>query len=734
VLALALALASCTLRPDRPARGCPDCPLPTADPRDLAAAACPDWQWVGVTAGACPAIPGWEAAEILAVGDRDGRRGDPPTPPDRDPGGGPSGATGRRQPSPPGRDPSAAGADAPRSRRPGEPREAATRRYCRYTDRGAGTVATLRTAGARGGLDALDRDCMAVVPLAAAAPDAETRRWREVERAFLARAGRATGLPTGGEPVRLVLIDTVANREVTGQPPWRAPWNSPHGVALASMAKRLSCRGNDEAAAGADCAAVEVEAELALAYVEYDRSSAAGSVRDDVRGGYVGTMSDLAVAIARAAERPGPARRVLNLSVGWNGYLFGGLEDDPAAMPAPVRAVLDALDLASARGAAIVAAAGNRNWGPVAEVDVGPMLPAGWAVRRRAGGAPLLEAAGGLAHEGFAAPAGYRSLPNARFRAVPRFLGFADHAVVERHRDAGETATLTGTSVSSLAVAASAAVSWLYLPAAGAPAVLDRVYDAGAPTRLAADFCPGGRLATPDGDARHRRGVVPAPSCPSGDPARRVRLCAAVAAACRAAGGGGCPACVPEDQPPPEVDHAALDRFAGAPAVSLAGRQPLTPADHVLCPPAATRRELAALAATDDRLRDAQSPPPGGERFFPARRPRSDLHRCPYWQFASLGAMAWVDPAPESSPCATCNFESGSPATVYLDLDPLFPRRGLAAPVLLVGDRAYALDWDPERRPRLIVEDVEYRDGETVFLAFALDDGLSAVSPLLRVR
>ena len=271
-----------------------------------------------------------------------------------------------------------------------------------------------------------------------------------------------------------------------------------------------------------------------------------------------------------------------------------------------------------------------------------------------------------------------------------------------------------------------------------AGAVMDVVFGAGEPVEIpggeppVADFCLGGRLGAPAGAPG--LDVVPAPSCPAPPrPARRVRLCRAAAAAC--GGGSGCPQCVAEDVPAPAVDHGALDRFASVPVISLGKRLPLRPPEHDLCPPAATRRELTGLAEADARLLGAAPPAPARERFFPGRSARTVAFRCPYWQFPSLGAMPWVDPAPESIPCTSCDFESTSPATLYLDLvDPLFRDRRLAWPVLLVGDRAYALDWDPNRNPRVIVRDVEYQDGEAVLLAFTLDNGLTAVSPLLRVR
>lgn len=704
--ALLLALAGCGPCPGEPERGRPDLPIPTADPRAVAAAACPDWQWVGVIlAPACPRIPGWEEEEILAAGERGshGRRG------------GTSSARGRSADAADGAEPD------PSERPPG-------RRYCRYTDRGQGTIATLLAEGSRQGLERLDRDCMAVVPLAAVAaePDPEIRRWRALEQVFLARAGRAVDLAADVEPVRLVLVDTVANEATAGAPPWRAPWNSPHGVGLASMARRLTCPGNQADPAGAGCAALEVAAELALAYVSYDRFSAAGSVRDDVRGGFFGTLSDLAIAIDRAVDGADAARSVLNLSVGWNGYLFGGLEDDPETMAAPVAAVFDALDNVVGRGALVVAAAGNLAWGPVAEVDVGPMLPGGWAVHaapQSPDGRPLLHAAGGLSHEAYAATPGYRLLANARFHAAPSLLAFADHAIVERHQGTGETATLTGSSVAALVVATSAAASRLYL--ASWSDAIGHVAAAAEPSEIGRDFCLPGDLGAPDDSAEHPRGWVPAPRCEPAGTARRVVLCAVARAACEAAGKNPCPACGPAaalPALPPEVDYGALGRFAAAPVVSLRGRQPLAPAEHGSCPPPAIQTELE------------RSPLAGDERFFPGANPAAAVHRCPHWQYPSLGSMPWVDPAPESTPCTTCGFEPGSPATLYLEIDPLFWGRPLRWPVLVVGDRAYALDWDPAAHPRVVVEDVEYHDGEAVLLGFVLDEKLNAVDPLLRVR
>lgn len=718
VLAVTFLLAGCA-PPDEIGR--PECPKPIRQATDVDHRACPEWQWVGLIQGQCPEIRGWHAKEILAlenplsVQDEAGRS--TASEGDR--------TAGRTGPS--------YGYPAPDPTN--EPGGDALWRYCRYTYESRGPVPSLERERDRHGFEALGPDCMAVIPLAEAGEPLDAGA-RALERVFLARSGRAVGLSSGPGPVKLVLVDTVANPDRAQAPPWNAPFNSPHGVGLANMAKRLTCNGDEESGAG--CADVTVDAELALAYISYSPFSFAASVRDDVAGGYVGTLSDLATAIDLAATRPG--LRVINLSVGWNGHLFGGLEADPAQMEAPVRAVFDAIGDAVAGGALVVAAAGNRHGGPAPEVDVGPMLPAGWAVHLAGDATPLVHAAGGLSHEGIADPKGYRLLPNGRFRAVPRFLAYADHAVVARYSPSEsrkKTATLTGSSVASLTLSTAAALSWSYTPAVSGSEVLDHVFEAAEPLTgpqgvLTADFCPGGSLAVKvDGED------VPKPECEKAGepptPVRRLRLCEAVRAACTGAPNVNCPTCAPEDLSPPEGVHAAEERFAAAPRFSLEGRKPLRPATSDDCPPAATLAELAAFAKVDAGLRGADAAAPARERFHPGSEPDAVLYRCPQWQSPNVGSMAWVDPQPESSPCTSCDFEPGSPADVYLAIDRRFWSR-LSSPVLVVGDRAYALDWDPDAQPVAILEDVEYHDGETVLIAFTLDNGLSAVSPLLRVE
>src|SRR6185295_8822360 len=160
----------------------------------------------------------------------------------------------------------------------------------------------------------------------------------------------------------------------------------------------------------------------------------------------------------------GTRRIVMNLSVGWPAA-FGGSEAVIDDMPAPVQAALAVLEFASCRGAIVVAAAGNRSWGP--DGDTGPLYPAGWEVRPAPGlqacidrGAqprpadfppatstvyrPLLYAVGGV-------QANNRVLANSRPASEPRLTAFADHAVVDDTTGA-PTAVLSGTSVSTLLV------------------------------------------------------------------------------------------------------------------------------------------------------------------------------------------------------------------------------------------------------------------------------------------
>ncbi|MEQ8280202.1 MAG: S8 family serine peptidase [Deltaproteobacteria bacterium] len=294
----------------------------------------------------------------------------------------------------------------------------------------------------------------------------------------------AAPVVTSAAPVvRIALVDTAPNG--TG------PTNSPHARELEALAQDIIC------SAGAGCAA-EIERHLGLPRLQ-------GGAVDLVRGGYFGTLLDVArgiVEATNAAASSTPQPWILNLSLGWEdakmdadlpaSYFDLVTQDDAATkqVPAPVRAVLTALTYARCHGALIVAAAGND---PVGRgLSTGPTYPAGWSalpaptvaqctaafgVAHHAGVGPLLVAASGLAD-------GYKPAPNQRTgaRAELNTPATAVIATTGRH-------VLTGSSIAALTVSAVAATVWAVNPSWGPHDVYDHLYGSARPMGVAAELC-----------------------------------------------------------------------------------------------------------------------------------------------------------------------------------------------------------------------------------------------------
>ncbi|MCP4655044.1 MAG: hypothetical protein GY856_06450, partial [bacterium] len=224
------------------------------------------------------------------------------------------------------------------------------RRFCLYQ---GGDVNDL-LALVPGELQSIEQDCLAVIP---AGGEIEQATWSELAEHFHNQAGGMLTDPVSA-PVRLALIDTAATRTAAVG---SYPGNSAHGYTLANLADNLLCDGDP------NCV-VDLTAQLALAYLSFDYAVASLSLRDDVDGGYAGTLFDLARAVRCEVEaweqNPGNPHLVLNLSVAWNGELFGGHETLVDDMPLDVQAVYRAIGDAVCRGVVVVAAAGNVTGGP----------------------------------------------------------------------------------------------------------------------------------------------------------------------------------------------------------------------------------------------------------------------------------------------------------------------------------------------------------------------------------
>ena len=303
---------------------------------------------------------------------------------------------------------------------------------------------------------------------------------------FLAQTGAAPSLSlrSGRPSVRLTFIDSHPDEDkVSSQP----PPGSQHGYTLAHLARQLLCHGNSCAATVASRRAQhydKVSVGLQLPPPRVAKNEA----------GRVGLVSDLADAILKEVvewrledpkDRP---KLILNLSLGWDGELFGDLDvSELSKLPPDVRAVHDALRFSADRGVLVIAAAGNRRAGP--QPSTLPILPAAWELRNPSRGGPkLVYSVGGWDWQGL-------PLPNFRHGGRPQRSAYGDHAVTKvgnRH-----TAIFTGTSVSTAVVSAIAGMVWHLRPELKPDQVMELVDRSGRELEPQADFyskaLPGGQ-------------------------------------------------------------------------------------------------------------------------------------------------------------------------------------------------------------------------------------------------
>ena len=406
------------------------------------------------------------------------------------------------------------------------------------------------------------------------------------------------GLPASNTPdprVTVLVIDSQPHDQ-TLRP------RSGHGRHMGNIIADIACPDEDP-----NCR-VEVEFVVGLPRI-------AGGGVDYHRGGVVGTHADLAAAIYEGIERweqanatrTVPTRLVLNLSVGWELAIFG---DEPSLAPA-IGAVRTALELASCKGALIVASAGNE--GDYCNVT-GAMAPAVWEAHPAPGVTrcgelgvvipapgngyrPLVNAVGGLDLE-------RNPLADARVAADPRLMAAAEHVAAGEPLYGG----LTGTSVATAVTSAAAALVWSHRPNLPAAGVIGWVYAGGEPlVDVTTDFGLAGDLMPP----------------------RRVDACAALLAAC-AAPGATCPAlplsCLVAD-PPAKGDLAIeLDEVLPDEVLELS----LPDVDQCVD---------ACGATVDVRVRAGESA------------------SCD--AFAVDPAEAMVNPTPDSIGCPTCTIKNG---------------------------------------------------------------------------
>jgi hypothetical protein len=431
-----------------------------------------------------------------------------------------------------------------------------------------------------------ERDRMA---LSGSATELDKRVWDTLAGAFASQTGAGIGTSLGASSeanVRLTFIDS----QPTGSGlPAQPPPGSLHGYTLLHLAAGLACPSGR-------C----VASRRALEQTEFDPNLPV-RVRPAAEAGSIGTVTQLGNAITAEVLRWQPTESsrhlILNLSLGWDGELFGDLKGRSASDLEPsVQYVYNALRFAAEKKALVIAAAGNRRGG--VNDSQWPLLPAAWelstAAPKAAASPPLVYAVGGIDWQGL-------SLPNARTGGRPQRSAYGDHAVTKASN--GEaTAILTGSSVATAVVSSVAAVVWSLRPELQ-PAEVMRLIDGSAEP-----------LPNAKADFYLLKGSQPAP------PLLRVDLCRAIQAASPKAA----VRCRKWEPHPPGLGAKFAD-------VNL----PATPAPKQGNPSAGC--------------------PAGSQAWLNASSSVSLVTTCPANQFPSVDAQRWVLPQPEDAPCPGCS-------------------------------------------------------------------------------
>ncbi len=590
-------------------------------------------------------------------------------------------------------------------------------RYCRFENTsGNAQLSVLNALLGNGRLIALDRDCVAGTPVGDPA-SLSTIQWSALAAQLQEQSGALAASTTtliGAGPVRLAVLDGNPTDPID---PEQSIGTSPHGNALITIAQSLLCPTTSPCS-------VNVTSRLALTFVRVDPLNRNGADRDEVNGGHLASVAELAVAVRREVSswRAASAgdRLILNISLGWDSA-FGGNEARVSAMPAAVQAMYAALYEASCHGVLTFAAAGNRSGG--IDPEIGPMLPGAWEQReaptlsecqQRLGNyppfnasnfsgsnyRPLVYAVSGIQSDGAV-------LDNARNGANARLAAFADHAVVESQaRAPGEpTATLTGSSVSTLLASVNAAVAWSWQPSASPHRIAELIYDAadGTTSELlrSADFCLGNA-----GSGLCRSGAS--------TNMHRLSLCLTRLVM----GGSGLLA-------------SDCDWNATHPALAL---------DYAAFDSSALSIRLGTLDVTQ------LSPSCGGAILHYNSAFGVPAIGCPHLSLQSLGARPWVLPQPGSDLCPECedggrnmaknavNQKVAMPRVLRLQITPRLVG-SVTDVVLIIANHLYRLDVG---RPlvagdRVLVHGMQHiaGDHDTAMIAFAVDGQISALSTVL---
>lgn len=496
-------------------------------------------------------------------------------------------------------------------------------RVCAYT---AIPPTTPFPAALPAGLESAGHAQMSLVPAADPDPDPATI----LARHFLAQTG---GMPAPAinsllvpgpvvshrPPVRLVILDTQPDGE--GVPHVSAP--TKHGYSLAHLAAQLACPNGDPCP-------VELATALALPHQTFDPDQPPAESIFSSQGGNLGLVDELASAIVREVWKGSlDAKRkhlILNLSLGWDGELFGELDRHQVAHLKPdSQLVYQALQLARQSGVLVIAAAGNRRGGSESRW---PLLPAAWELRRPSlfpfpYGPKAVYAVGGVDWQGL-------PLPNYRRGGLPERVAFGDHAVASTAGTDDPAAMYTGSSVSTAVVSAIAAVVWQLRPELSAAAVMRLLSRSG-------DVLPA------RADSYAWKDLWPFSNLLGAPHMRRLTLCQAVVRARVEGGLGDIPSCRR-----PKKAAADLSFMVTAfPSTSL----PL---------------QAATLPAS---CWSASHPQP----LLFADPGHGVADPCPLSVWPDMVSQRWVAPQPDDPPCPGCSFIPPKPNGAALAFNQLPP-------------------------------------------------------------
>ena len=559
----------------------------------------------------------------------------------------------------------------------------------------------------QGRLERVDSTCAAVTT--AADPKLPDQIWEKLRDHFLEQAGAVQDLTTLDSierSVRLALIDTEpASVMVDNNVPQR---NSEHGYTVKRLAQSLLCFFNS---AQEERCAAQISTYLGLPIEKFTQDAI---TTDSARGGFYGSVDQLALAVYQALDDLADNESlVINLSVAWDrAHTRDG--DQINELTAPTLSLYKALQVASCRGALIIAATGNRKGG--FDESAGPLLPGGWELESapkplecieiaspnndnsgnkdsiatenapETPDEPLVYAVSGVHTEN-------TPLVNARKRSESSLVAYADHAVAASDWNDGPTAILTGSSVATIVVAATAAAVWA-TEGVSRRDVVKKLYNTGSKLARNAEFHHSSAELSSD----QERKVV-----------HRIKLCQALNT------------CNPR---PTSSVRPVLAPWLATSHTQGSGLQTVVYDDQ-------TWVEAAKASTCPDR------------RIFYDPMKLGPIDPCPTLQYYGVMARPWMYPQPTTNPCSGCDIDLPPVAApngrieqpmfynLYLEIDEDWNGGELSNAYLDIGNRSLYLSlYTPlEQGDRVLVKNVNrnYIDlGKTkapVVLRFTVNPG-----------